>query len=210
MKAYIRTLVSWEVIQTVGLSISKKNVFQNSLTDLYSAAYTRILVRDATRLSPKLLLMMQANSAFTTASMITVRDVQYPSITDNSLNLTVILDPTTHLPYLIRTYEDHHIFGKSSNDFVVYNYTAVGGVQIPRRIKVYYNDQHMLLDTIYDNIEINPSFGSGYFDGIPTAQVANTELGLMPSPATAEAEYGDAEVFENTLVMLCYDLTYNI
>ena len=142
---------------------------------------------------------MQANSAFTTASTISVRDLQYPSITDNSLNLTVIFDPTTHLPYLIRAYEDHHIFGRSTNDFVVYNYTSVGGVQIPRRIKVYYNDQHMLLDTLYDNTEINPSFPSTYFDGIPTTQVSNTELGLMPSPAMmAEAEYGDAEVFENT------------
>jgi hypothetical protein len=142
--------------------------------------------------------MMQANSAFTTASMITIRDLQYPSVTESSLNLTVIFDPTTHLPYLIRVYEDHHIFGHSSNDFVVYNYTSVGGVQIPRRIEVYYNDQHMLLDTLYDNIEINPSFASEYFEGIPTVEVANTELGLMPSPAMVEAEYGDAEVFENT------------
>lgn len=145
---------------------------------------------------------MQANSAFTTASTIAVRGLQYPSTTDNSLNLTVIFDPITHLPYLIRAYEDHHIFGHSSNDFVVYNYSSIGGVQIPRRIKLYYNDQHMLLDTLYDNIEINPSFSSEYFEGIPTPQVANIELGLMPSPAVAEAEYGDAEVFENTSVIL--------
>jgi hypothetical protein len=97
-----------------------------------------------------------------------------------------------------RAYEDHHIFGHSTNDFVLYNYASVGEVQIPRRIKVYYNDQHMLLDTLYGNIEIDPSFPSTYFDGIPTAQVSNTELVLMPFPAMAEAEYGDAEVFENT------------
>jgi hypothetical protein len=45
----------------------------------------------------------------------------------------------------------------------------------------------MLLDTLYDNSEIDPSFPSAYFDGILTAQVSNTELGLMPSPAMAEA-----------------------
>jgi len=64
-----------------------------------------------------------------------------------------------------------------------------------------YNEQHMLLDTIYDNAEINPAFPSGYFEGMPTAEVASTELGLMPSPAMAEMEYGDAEAFENALVM---------
>jgi hypothetical protein len=41
-------------------------------------------------------------------------------------------------------------------------------------------------NTIYDNVEINPTFPSGYFEGIPTAEVASTELGLMPSPAMAE------------------------
>jgi hypothetical protein len=130
--------------------------------------------------------------------MITVRSLEYPSVTDSNLNLTVIFDPETYLPYLIRAYEDHHVFGKSSNDFVVYNYTSVAGVQIPRRIKIMYNDQHMLLDSIYDTIEANPSFPSGYFDGIPVSEIKSTELGLSPSPAMIEVEYGDAEVFENT------------
>lgn len=129
--------------------------------------------------------------------MITVRNLKYPSVTDNSLNLTVIFDPTTYLPYLIRAYEDHHIFGTSSNDFVVYNYTSVGGVQFAHRVKVMYNDELMLLDTIYDAVEVNPSFPSRYFEGIPVSEVTSTELGLSPSPATAETEYGDAEVFEN-------------
>jgi hypothetical protein len=50
--------------------------------------------------------MMQANSAFTTASTITVRDLQYPSVTDNNLNLAVIFDPSTHPSYLIQAYEE--------------------------------------------------------------------------------------------------------
>jgi hypothetical protein len=141
--------------------------------------------------------------------MITVRDLHYPAITENSLNLTVIFDPSTHLPYLIRAYEDH-IFAKSSNDLVVYNYTSVGGINIPHRIKVMYDEQHMLLDTVYDSVEINPTFPSGYFEGIPTAEVASTELGLMPSPAMAETEYGDAEVFETALVMYSDDVVRSI
>lgn len=140
--------------------------------------------------------MMQANDA-ATSSIVTVRNIEYPAVTDTKLSLTVIMDPTTYLPYLIRAYEDHHIFGPSTNDFVVYNYTSVGGMNFPRRIKVMYNEEHMLLDTLYDTVEVNPKFSTGYFDGIPLSEVKSTELGLSPAPAMAEAEYGDAEVFEN-------------
>ena len=87
------------------------------------------------RLSPKLLLMMESHRQDLQFSSVTVRGVQYPSIVDNKLNLTVVLDPESKLPYLVRAYEDHHIFGYSANDLVVYNYTSLGGVQLPRRLK---------------------------------------------------------------------------
>jgi hypothetical protein len=148
------------------------------------------------RLSPKLLLMMDAHAQALTSHDVEVRGVKYPSITDESLNLTVILDPKTSLPYIIRAYEDHHIYGPSKNDFVVYNYTSVGGLQLPRRVKYMYNDVSMLFDSIIGDVQVNPSFPSGFFDGLPLDQVNITELGLPPSPPMLSQEYGDAEVFE--------------
>lgn len=169
---------------------------RTSTTDFRPAAYTRVLNRDAMRLSPKLLLMMDSHTTSLTAADVEVRGVSYPSVTDEALNLTVILDPVTMLPYIVRAYEDHHIFGPSTNDFVVYNYTTLSGLQLPRRMKYMYNEVNMLFDSIIGDVQINPSFTSGYFNGLPLAEVNITELRLPPSPPMASQEYGDAEVFE--------------
>lgn len=148
------------------------------------------------RLSPKLLLMMDANSESLTTADVEVRGVSHPSITDESRNLTVILEPVTMLPYIIRAYEDHSIYGPSTNDFVVYNYTSLEGLQLPRRVKYMYNEVNMLFDSIIGDVQINPPFPSGYFDGLPLADISETTLGLPPSSPMSSQEYGDAEVFE--------------
>lgn len=78
--------------------------------------------------------MMDAHTNTLTASTVDVRGVQFPAITGSVLNLTVILDSQSMLPYIIRAYENHHIYGNSCNDLVVYTHTSVGGVQLPRRL----------------------------------------------------------------------------
>jgi hypothetical protein len=140
--------------------------------------------------------MMDAHKDRLTAAQVEVRGVSYPSITDTSLNLTAILDPNTKLPYIIRAYEDHYIYGHSTNDFVVYNYTSIGGLQLPRRVKYMYNEENMLFDSIIGDVQINPSYPKGFFDGLPLAEANITEFGLPPSPPMSSNEYGDAEVFE--------------
>ena len=140
--------------------------------------------------------MMQANRNSLNTSMVQVRKNNYPAITDNKLNLTVLLDPVTYLPYTIRAYEDHLIYGRSANDLVVYNYTSVAGVQLPQRIKIMYNEENMLLDMLTGPPKANPTFPAGYFDGLPVSEVKNTFLQVPPSPPTPSKEYGEAEVFE--------------
>lgn len=135
-----------------------------------------------------------------TAHTLTVRGVSYPAITDPYQNITVAFNPETHFPYIIRSYEDHAIYGNSSSDFVVYNYTSVAGVQFPRRIKLMYNEDNMLIDSLIDTIEVNPSFSADYFVGLPESEIQSTALQIPPVPAMASSEYGDAEVFENRQV----------
>lgn len=159
------------------------------------AAYANILLRDATRLYPKLLLAFQV-SPNTVASTLVVRDILYPAVTDSDLNITIAFRPDTFLPYIIRSYEHHDIFGSSSNDFVVYNYTEVAGVQFPRRIKIVYNEDSLLLDALIDTVEVNPNFPPEFFQGLPSSQVNETAFKIPPVSATPSVEYGDAEVFE--------------
>ncbi len=131
-----------------------------------------------------------------TASPVTVRGVEFPAVTDHVHNLTVVFDPSNNLPYLVRAYEDHLIFGPSTNDLVLYNYTKVDGLSFPRRIKIMYNEQHMLFDSIVGPIDVNPSFPANFFDGLPQSEIKSTELQLPPTPPQAATEYGDAEVTE--------------
>ena len=140
---------------------------------------------------------MQANKAALESSIILVRKMSYPALTDKSTNISVLFDPDTFLPYLIRSYEDHQIFGLSSNDYVVYNYTKSAGVQVPQRIKVVYNEDNLLMDSIIGNVEMNPRFSPGFFSGIPAAAINQTLGGLSPTPPMLSDEYGEAEIFES-------------
>ena len=141
--------------------------------------------------------MMQADKASTEFSTIAVRGISYPALTDRRTNITVIFDPDTYLPYLIRSYEDHQIFGRSTNDYVVYNYTTAAGIQVPQRIKTVYNEDYLLLDSIFGSVEVNPSFPTGFFSGLPAAEINQTVNGLPPTPPTPSDEYGEAEIFES-------------
>ena len=163
---------------------------------MYDAAvYANILLRDATRLYPKLLLAFRL-APNKVSSTLLVRDVSYPAVTDTDLNITIAFRPDTFLPYIIRSYEYHEIFGESVNDFVIYNYTEVAGVHFPRRVKIVYNEDNLLLDTIIDTIEVNPSFPPDFFQGLPSSRVNETVFKIPPVPAKPSVEYGEAEVFE--------------
>ena len=69
------------------------------------AALANVLLRDAIRLYPKLLLGFKATPVLT-ASMLDIKGVKYPALTDQYLNITVAFEPSTYLPYVIRAYEN--------------------------------------------------------------------------------------------------------
>lgn len=118
------------------------------------------------------------------------------TVFDPSLNLSIILDANTHLPYIIRSFEDHQIFGPSTNDLMVYNYTSINGVMFPRRFKIVYNNVHLLADFLVDRVDVNPVFPAGFFNPLPISANA-------PVPALEiSTEYGSAEIGEYSSNML--------
>ena len=163
-----------------------------------SAAYANLLVRDAWRLSPALVLSMAAASPSTLTSMgMSVNDVaSNPAIYDCSKNLTVIFDPYTYLPKRIRAHEDHHILGPSTNDIMIYNYTNTDGIMFPRNLKLLYNQDMMLEEVLYDSITVNPNLSADFFAPLPMAAVNQTLFGIPPTKPEPSEEYGEAEVFE--------------
>lgn len=92
---------------------------------------------------------------------------------DNVLNLTVIFDANTTLPYIIRSYEDHGIYGSSTSDLMLYNYTSVNGVMYPQRFQTIYNKRHILMDYLVDTVIVNATLDPSFFDGPQGYQAQN-------------------------------------
>ena len=150
------------------------------------------------RLSPNLLLNMANHSDAISSGTASLNNVSFPAVRDSVLGLTVLFDPITNLPYVIRAYENHAIFGNSTNDLLVYNYTTVNGMKFPERVKVYYNQANLLVDALFDKPTLNPPLSTGFFDGLPASAVNQTAGKAPPTPAAPSTIYSDAEVFEFT------------
>jgi hypothetical protein len=141
---------------------------------------------------------MQKNTDSTTALNVIYHETgPFPAVRDASLNVTVIFDPDTFLPYLVRSYEDHLIFGNSTSDFVLTNYSEVQGLKFPQTVQLMYNQNSLIQHTIRDTITVNPSFAPNFFAGLPLSQVNQTLSSLPPSAPQASVEFDTAEVFEN-------------
>ncbi|RKL42685.1 hypothetical protein BFJ70_g4380 [Fusarium oxysporum] len=92
-------------------------------------------------------------------------------VRDPSQELTVIFDPKASLPYIIRTIEDHPIYGESTKDLYLSSYKVVQGIKFAHTVQTIYNSTNqgvnpVLEDFIIDKVIINPSFPSKFFDGI--------------------------------------------
>ena len=151
-----------------------------------------MLNQDAVRGSLQLLLILRQPTNVT-ASQISMCGNEFPAVTCQLFNLTVIFDQSTYIPYLVCAYEDHAIFGLSTKEIVVYSYTVREGVSFPRRIMIMYSEQNMLLDII-DKIQVNPIFPADYFEGLLESEINITELQLPLTKLMAFAEYGESEV----------------
>lgn len=88
--------------------------------------------------------------------------------------MSVIFDPSSNLPYIVRTIEDHYIYGPSTNDLYLTNYTAVDGIHFPHHIQTVYNSSQNLdaplEDYVVEEVIPNPDFPSGFFNGLPEDQ----------------------------------------
>ncbi|RSL96332.1 hypothetical protein CDV31_013510 [Fusarium ambrosium] len=114
-------------------------------------------------------------------------------IYDHNLELAVMFDPDSNLPYMIRSYENHPIFGPSTNDLLMMNYTSIQGVQFPRQFKTIYNNQHLLSNYIADEVIVNPGLDPTFFDG---------PAGQEPPALARNSEYSFAEIGQLSSIWL--------
>ncbi|KAI9664131.1 MAG: hypothetical protein M1821_007622 [Bathelium mastoideum] len=111
--------------------------------------------------------------------------VVLPAMTLPNLNLTLVVN--NNLPYMVRAYEWHKIFGNSTSDVIFSNFSTFGSILLPQRIQTVYNTFNMIEDFFIDRIEINPHWPAGYFE----PESNNTRM-----PPAQSAEYPRSEVHE--------------
>ncbi|KAL7768576.1 hypothetical protein ACKLNR_002877 [Fusarium oxysporum f. sp. zingiberi] len=151
-----------------------------NLTSGYvDAALAELFVLQGNVFSPKLLLEV---SGF---------ECGHPDLTrilyDPVLEITIIFDASSHLPHIIRTEENHMIYGPSTNDLYLSQYKAIEGIKFPHTFQTVYNSTTQKLDAtleefIVEEITINPKFPKNYFNGLSEGK------GFFPKEAPKRTE----------------------
>jgi hypothetical protein len=110
---------------------------------------------------------------------------------DHDRDIIVAFDIATKFPFIIRSFEDHAIFGRTENDLRLFNYTEVDGMHFPTQRLVIYNDTSVLEQTAFSNIITNPSFPGGFFDGLDESKSASPRVAPSRIPGYSHAEIGE-------------------
>ncbi|KAK1673621.1 hypothetical protein BDP55DRAFT_555965 [Colletotrichum godetiae] len=150
------------------------------------------LISEAYKWHPLLLSKVISNNNFTSRQGATGAGIILPGVHDDTLDLTILFDPATNLPYIIRSYENHPFFGESTHDLLVHDYAEINGVQIPQRFKTIYNGKHLIGDYRADQTVIN--------GGLPSDFFAVPGNGTVPesSVPVRSAQYSFSEIGETS------------
>ncbi|SCO78404.1 uncharacterized protein FRV6_02617 [Fusarium oxysporum] len=158
-----------------------------NLTSGYvDAALAEFLVLQGNVFSPKLMLEMKAHHG-TKAIEVLINGIKTPAVYDPILQITIIFDASSHLPHIIRTEENHMIYGPSTNDLYLSQYKAIEGIKFPHTFQTVYNSTTQKLDAtleefIVEEITINPRFPKNYFNGLSEGK------GFFPKEAPKRTE----------------------
>ncbi|KAF5009447.1 hypothetical protein FDECE_4330 [Fusarium decemcellulare] len=161
------------------------------LTSGYTdAALTYNLVVQAQMLSPHLLYRMKDTKTIS-AVTVELNGIGFPAVHDPSREITVIFDPTSKVPYIIRTAEEHPVLGASTKDFYLSDYKEVKGLKFPHTVQTIYNSttqslSAVLEDFVIDKVTLNPDFPSGFFDGIDEEKSFAPKAAPKKVPGVAE------------------------
>ncbi|KAF5684796.1 hypothetical protein FCIRC_3751 [Fusarium circinatum] len=151
-----------------------------------SAALAEFLVQQGNVFSPKILLEMKAHQGIE-AIEVFINGIKTPAVYDPVLEITIIFDASSHLPHIVRTEENHMIYGPSTNDLYLSQYKAIESIKFPHTFQTVSNSTTQKLDAtleefIVEEITINPRFPKDYFNGLSEGK------GFFPKEAPQTTE----------------------
>lgn len=98
---------------------------------------------------------------------------------------------------MIRTFENHRIFGPTTRDLQLFNYKEVEGILFPLNQKIIYNDIAIIEETDISHVYVNRVFEQDFFSGLTPE-----DTGTSPSPPKSTPGYEHAflgDWWSNTL-----------
>lgn len=154
---------------------------------------TNYLVHSAEQLAlPYLLQQFSKRASKLVAGSTTDKllGMKFSTIYDAELDLALLINDATSLPYAIRAKETHKIFGSSTSDIVFSNFTRVpfqgnSSIQLPHRVQTVYNQAFVLEDFTVDKYTLNPTVDADFYTAAPPAD-AESPVYMGPAPASQD------------------------
>ncbi|KAJ4320248.1 hypothetical protein N0V84_005946 [Fusarium piperis] len=147
-------------------------------------------------------LLFQMEKHRLTRTTVAINDVDFLAVHDQHLDIVVAFDRETKLPYIIRSFEYHAIFGRTENDIRLFNYTEVDGIQFPTHCLFLQNGTAIVEQTDFSRVITNPDFS-----GLEETQSATSRVAPAKLPEYSQAEIG--EYWTNALWSGPYTGTYD-
>lgn len=120
------------------------------------------------------------------------------------LGLSLLIDSETHLPYAVRSAEEHSLYGPSNSDLILTAYSNVSvsdgcNIMLPHRFQTIYNSRFVLEDFLIDKIVVNPTYPESFFEGHvpqPKPRDPSQSAGTIPVKPERRLGYSRSEVHE--------------
>ena len=170
---------------------------------------TAYLVGEVERAEP-LLLYHVAKRGQVQCANFTANGITPPAIYDPNSNLTIVFNPESSLPWFVRREEYNKVFGPSTNDLYLTDYSPVttsaasNPLMLPHRYQTVYNGVTELEDVIFEAIDINPSFPAGFFDAHvdPSSRnpTPNSSLTALESDLSEVAEFYNSGLWSGEFI----------
>ncbi|KAF9776610.1 hypothetical protein IL306_005184 [Fusarium sp. DS 682] len=122
-----------------------------------------------------------------TSHRVDVNGIKFPAVLDSQLDILLIIHPDTYLPYIVRTTEDHPIYGNCTKDIYLSDYKYVKGVQFPHTFQTVYDSGQristVLEDFVIDKVKINQGIPDSFFRSLPADKNEKKKFSPKKNPS---------------------------
>ncbi|KAF5601782.1 hypothetical protein FPANT_1646 [Fusarium pseudoanthophilum] len=174
---------------------------RNVTAGCVDAALAANLATEALMMSPGLVERIRRSKG-SEEREVNINGIKFPAVYSKLDKLLVVVNSETYLPYIVRSEEQHPIYGNASKDVYLSNYKEVEGVKFPHTIQTIYNSSSQRLnvvleDFVIDKINATAKLGGNFFDlvlhgqkvnksekppGVPSGLVTDYSTSLLGSP----------------------------